>query len=229
MGWALPLGQPGRRPRPATTCLFSPPRHCRRLLTIWRRRSRKPRAPGCACRTPPVLRWPGRSRVARPAGLFISADLDWMNYLADRKLVRTESRVNLLGNRLVLVGHEGHSGLAQDRTGVRTRPGARPRTARARGSGGGAGRQIRPRGFDETRRLGCRREQDRRGGECPRRAAARLARRGAARHRLPHGRHGRRGRRRGRHISGVVAHANHLSRGIDGDGIIGGLERYWTT
>ena len=43
-----------------------------------------------------------------PAGLFISADLDWMNYLSDRKLVRTESRVNLLGNRLVLVGTKGH-------------------------------------------------------------------------------------------------------------------------
>jgi molybdate transport system substrate-binding protein len=38
-----------------------------------------------------------------PAQLFISADLDWMAYLADRKLIRTESRVNLLGNRLVLI------------------------------------------------------------------------------------------------------------------------------
>lgn len=38
-----------------------------------------------------------------PAGLFISADLDWMDYLADRRLIRTDSRVNLLGNRLVLV------------------------------------------------------------------------------------------------------------------------------
>jgi molybdate transport system substrate-binding protein len=43
-----------------------------------------------------------------PAGLFISADLDWMNYLADRKLVRAESRVNLLGNRLVLIATKGH-------------------------------------------------------------------------------------------------------------------------
>jgi len=38
-----------------------------------------------------------------PAKLFISADLDWMTYLADRKLIRTESRLNLLGNRLVLI------------------------------------------------------------------------------------------------------------------------------
>jgi molybdate transport system substrate-binding protein len=44
-----------------------------------------------------------------PAGVFISADLDWMNYLADRKLVRAESRVNLLGNQLVLVATKGHA------------------------------------------------------------------------------------------------------------------------
>jgi molybdate transport system substrate-binding protein len=42
-----------------------------------------------------------------PAGVFISADLDWMNYVADRKLIRAESRVNLLGNQLVLVATKG--------------------------------------------------------------------------------------------------------------------------
>jgi molybdate transport system substrate-binding protein len=41
--------------------------------------------------------------LGSPADIFISADLDWMNYLADRKLIRHESRVNLLGNRLVLI------------------------------------------------------------------------------------------------------------------------------
>ena len=44
-----------------------------------------------------------------PAGLFISADLEWMNYLADRKLIRAESRVNLLGNQLVLVATRGNA------------------------------------------------------------------------------------------------------------------------
>ena len=38
-----------------------------------------------------------------PADIFISADLDWMDYLADRRLIRATSRVNLLGNRLVLI------------------------------------------------------------------------------------------------------------------------------
>jgi molybdate transport system substrate-binding protein len=38
-----------------------------------------------------------------PADLFISADLEWMDYLAERRLIRTDSRLNLLGNRLVLI------------------------------------------------------------------------------------------------------------------------------
>jgi molybdate transport system substrate-binding protein len=38
-----------------------------------------------------------------PADLFVSADLDWMDYLAERRLIRNDSRVNLLGNRLVLI------------------------------------------------------------------------------------------------------------------------------
>ncbi len=38
-----------------------------------------------------------------PSQIFISADLEWMDYLAGRRLIRTESRVNLLGNRLVLI------------------------------------------------------------------------------------------------------------------------------
>ncbi len=38
-----------------------------------------------------------------PADLFISADLEWMDYLQARQLIRPATRVNLLGNRLVLV------------------------------------------------------------------------------------------------------------------------------
>ncbi len=38
-----------------------------------------------------------------PADIFISADLDWMKYLADRKLVKSETEVQLLGNRIVLI------------------------------------------------------------------------------------------------------------------------------
>src|SRR5256885_2687794 len=38
-----------------------------------------------------------------PADVFISADLDWMDYVAERKLIQPETRAKFLGNRLVLV------------------------------------------------------------------------------------------------------------------------------
>ncbi len=38
-----------------------------------------------------------------PADVFVSADLQWMDYLAERKLIKPDTRVNLLGNRLVLI------------------------------------------------------------------------------------------------------------------------------
>src|ERR1700688_3412357 len=38
-----------------------------------------------------------------PADIFISADLDWMDYVAEHKLIRPETRFNLLGNKLVLI------------------------------------------------------------------------------------------------------------------------------
>ena len=38
-----------------------------------------------------------------PADLFASADLDWMDYLDKRHLIEPRTRVNLLGNRLVIV------------------------------------------------------------------------------------------------------------------------------
>lgn len=38
-----------------------------------------------------------------PADVFISADTDWMDYLAVRGLIRIETRVNLLTNRLALI------------------------------------------------------------------------------------------------------------------------------
>ena len=40
---------------------------------------------------------------AAPADACISADLDWMDYLADKKLIKPETRKLLLGNALVLV------------------------------------------------------------------------------------------------------------------------------
>ena len=38
-----------------------------------------------------------------PADVFISADLQWMDYVGERKLIKLDTRVNLLGNKLVLI------------------------------------------------------------------------------------------------------------------------------
>ena len=41
--------------------------------------------------------------AAAPADMFVSAALDWMDYAEKRSLIRSETRKNFLGNRLVLV------------------------------------------------------------------------------------------------------------------------------
>lgn len=38
-----------------------------------------------------------------PADVFVSADLKWMNYLAEKKAIKGDTRINLLGNKLVLI------------------------------------------------------------------------------------------------------------------------------
>jgi molybdate transport system substrate-binding protein len=38
-----------------------------------------------------------------PADVFVSADLEWMEYGAQKKLIKNDTRVNLLGNKLVLI------------------------------------------------------------------------------------------------------------------------------
>lgn len=38
-----------------------------------------------------------------PADMFASADLEWMDYVSQKKLIKEDTRVSLLGNRLVLI------------------------------------------------------------------------------------------------------------------------------
>jgi molybdate transport system substrate-binding protein len=52
-----------------------------------------------------------------PADLFISADLDWMDYLEQRRLIRVDTRRNLLRNRLVLIAP------SDSKTSVKIEPG----------------------------------------------------------------------------------------------------------
>ncbi len=67
----------------------------------------------------PRLSFAASSALARqvmagaPADLFVSADQEWMDAVAARKLIRTGSRTDLVGNRLVLVAPRGSSGMIQ--------------------------------------------------------------------------------------------------------------------
>jgi len=60
-----------------------------------------------------VVSYAGSPTLARqiekgaPADIFISADTDWMDFLAARQLIRFETRVDLLSNRMVLIAHGG--------------------------------------------------------------------------------------------------------------------------
>src|SRR6476620_1550410 len=55
-----------------------------------------------------VISYAASSALARqiesgaPAQMFISADLDWMDYLQQRNLIQTTTRKNWLGNKLVI-------------------------------------------------------------------------------------------------------------------------------
>lgn len=65
--------------------------------------------------TAPVFSFAASSSLARqiengaPAGLFMSADEEWMDYLGTRNLIVPASRVSFLGNTLVLVVPKGES------------------------------------------------------------------------------------------------------------------------
>lgn len=52
-----------------------------------------------------------------PADLFISADLAWMDYVAEKKLIKDDTRVNLLGNRIVLVAPKDKAEAVEIRQG----------------------------------------------------------------------------------------------------------------
>src|SRR5438128_252837 len=44
-----------------------------------------------------------------PADILVSADLEWMDYGTQKKLVKEDTRVNLLGNKLVLIAPKDSS------------------------------------------------------------------------------------------------------------------------
>jgi len=70
------------------------------IATGWSKESSKPM---------PKISYASSSALAKqmeqgaPADLFISADLDWMDYVAKKDLIKADTRVNLLGNKIVLI------------------------------------------------------------------------------------------------------------------------------
>jgi molybdate transport system substrate-binding protein len=70
------------------------------IATTWSKDTGKPA---------PKISYAASSALAKqieqgaPADLFISADLDWMDYLAGKSLIKVDTRFNLLGNKIVLI------------------------------------------------------------------------------------------------------------------------------
>jgi len=66
-----------------------------------------------------VISYAASSALARqieqgaPADIFFSADLDWMDYLAQRDLIDKASITRLLGNEIVLIAPQGSNAVAE--------------------------------------------------------------------------------------------------------------------
>jgi molybdate transport system permease protein len=146
-----------------------------------------------------------------PADVFVSADLQWMDYVAERKLIKADTRVNLLGNRLVLIAaSDSKLGPAEIKDGFDI--------ARLAGDGriAVADRALCQGGAGETRRLEGRRTETGHGRERARHTRLRRARRNAGRHRLRDRRQGRIEGEDHRRLPGRLASAGHLPGGGDG-------------
>ena len=137
-----------------------------------------------------------------PADIFVSADEDWMNYLADRKLIKPETRFDLVGNTLVLIAPKDSKLTATIASGFPLASLlADGHLAMADTASVPAGKY----GKAALEKLGvwdAVKDRDRPGRERARGARSRVARRGAARHRL----------RDRRQVGSQGQGARHLSR-----------------
>jgi molybdate transport system substrate-binding protein len=70
------------------------------IAATWSKDTGKP-APRISYAASPALA--KQLEQGAPADLFISADLDWMDYAAGKNLIKADSRFNLLGNKIVLI------------------------------------------------------------------------------------------------------------------------------
>lgn len=70
------------------------------IAATWAKDTGKP-APKISYAASPALA--KQIEQGAPADLFISADLDWMDYVSAKNLIKADTRFNLLGNRIVLI------------------------------------------------------------------------------------------------------------------------------
>lgn len=70
------------------------------IATVWARDTGKPMPRISYAASPALAR---HIEQGAPADLFIPADLDWMDYAQGKTLIKTDSRFNLLGNKIVLI------------------------------------------------------------------------------------------------------------------------------
>jgi molybdate transport system substrate-binding protein len=113
-GFALPFTVRGQPPGMLIFAAASLKNALDDIAAAWTRETGKP-TPRISYAASPVLA--RQIEQAAPADLFISADGVWMDYLAVRKLIRLETRVDLLNNRIVLIA------IRESRTAVNLVPG----------------------------------------------------------------------------------------------------------
>lgn len=70
------------------------------IATTWSKDTGKPMPKISYAASPALAK---QMEQGAPADMFISADLDWMDYVQGKNLIKTDSRFNLLGNRIVLI------------------------------------------------------------------------------------------------------------------------------
>ena len=120
-----------------------------------------------------------------PADVFLSADIDWMDYGIKRNLIKTDTRENLLGNRLVLIAPKDFEDRQRDHwTWFRSCGARRLRAHRDRRRARSPGWPLCQSGAGEARHLAERGIKNSHGRKRACGAGPRCSRRGTARHRL---------------------------------------------
>ncbi len=143
-----------------------------------------------------------------PADIFVSADTAWMDYSTEKKAINASTRVNLLGNSIVLIAPKDSK---LDKVTI----GQGFDLAKLAGDGRIATGDVKAVPVGKYAKAALEKlgawAQVRDGGERARRAGSGPARRGSARYRLFHRCEGRIRRQDHRHVPGGFPSPDHLS------------------